>query len=177
MSAQREIFDSSTLIGNGALAGGTPAVPAIHLWVAAKKDHREPLDDPFSFAHRKLSVCVTEQSLEACRRWSSVMTVTTRSVTRPAMLLHHLISLHLLFWRQQAIKLRVHAQVVNHLIGLQLCLLASQRANYRFVELTVGSCGVDLLANLVQLRMTLLFDWLLRLECRFDLFLLSIGQA
>mgnify|MGYP003694403691 CR=1 FL=1 len=31
MSAEREQFDTSTLIGNAPQAGGTPAVPAIHL--------------------------------------------------------------------------------------------------------------------------------------------------
>jgi ATP-dependent Lhr-like helicase len=37
MSAQREISDSSTLIGNAPQAGGTSAIPAIHLWVAAER--------------------------------------------------------------------------------------------------------------------------------------------
>ena len=37
MSAQREKFDSSTLSGNAANAGETPAVPAVRLWVAAER--------------------------------------------------------------------------------------------------------------------------------------------
>ena len=37
MSAQREQTDRSTLIGNAPHAGGAPAVPAIHLWVAAER--------------------------------------------------------------------------------------------------------------------------------------------
>ncbi len=37
LSAQREQSDSSTLIGDAPRAGGTPAVPAIHLWVAAER--------------------------------------------------------------------------------------------------------------------------------------------
>jgi len=37
MSAQRKQFDTSTLTGNAPYAGGTPAVPAINLWVAAER--------------------------------------------------------------------------------------------------------------------------------------------
>ena len=37
MSAQREQADDSTLYGSASDAGGTPAVPAIHLWVAAER--------------------------------------------------------------------------------------------------------------------------------------------
>jgi ATP-dependent Lhr-like helicase len=37
VSAQREHSDSSTLTGNVTNAGGTPAVPEIHLWVAAER--------------------------------------------------------------------------------------------------------------------------------------------
>ena len=40
MSAQRENSDDSTLSGNVTDAGGTPAVPAIHLWVAAERLHQ-----------------------------------------------------------------------------------------------------------------------------------------
>jgi len=37
MSAQREQFDGSTVNGNATHAGGTPAVPAVKLWVAAER--------------------------------------------------------------------------------------------------------------------------------------------
>src|SRR5258705_5948915 len=142
-----------------------------------KKDHREPLDDPFSFAHRKQPFGVTEPLLEAGWWRPAVMTVATRTVAGSTVLLHHLISLRFLFWCQQAIKLRVHAQVINHFVSLQLRLLVSQSAHYRFVELTIGSRGVDLFANIVQFRVTLLFDSALRFERCLHLFLLSISQA
>ena len=78
-----------------------------------------------------------------------MMTVATRSVTGSTMLFHQHISLRFLFWCQRAIKLRMEAQVVNHLISLQLRLLVSQCAHDRFVELTVGRGSIDLLANLI----------------------------
>jgi len=106
-----------------------------------------------------------------------MMSRSTWSAFRPAVHLHHLISLGLLFGCQQAINLRVQPQVVNHLIGHQLRLLTGKIAHYVFVELTVRSGCLNLLAKVIEFGVSLFFSCLLCVEQALDLRFLRIRQV
>ena len=47
--------------------------------------------------------------------------------------------------------------MIDHLIGHQLRLLVGQGTHLRFVELTVSSGGIDLLADIVEFGVALFF--------------------
>jgi hypothetical protein len=62
--------------------------------------------------------------------------------------------------------------VLHHRIGHELRLLVSNRAHFGLIELAIRSCGVELLAQVLALRLSRLFSLMHTLKQCFDLRLL-----